>query len=292
MEPIPRDPGDDDLRRQQMIAAITEGVEAEDYAFVVEVAGGQDLLRPFEIVEYMDVKRRGSEDPVEQRRWGDGLGHYLTSLSGQEFPEDELEVINSVTERLNFDRVVSNEAVAEEPTIDGDLERSDADWRNDYFCPAGVDEGELDRLSKTPIGQSVVSYASVALRNNNAAYLERAIEAVTSFQFGSGEKLRKLLDVYIAKYAEKQAANALQNNNSAYLSRAFEAIQQFGSSEEAILALKGSLDKHIYAYAEDQVAQAIKNKNNAYIQNAADALRQYVSSEERIKAMLEELGLA
>jgi hypothetical protein len=292
MEPIPRDPSDDDIRRQEMIAAITSGVESEDYTFVVEVAGSQDLLRPFVIVEYMDVKRRGSEDPVEQRRWGDGLSHYLTSLSDQEFPEEEVEVINSVIERLDFDRVVSNETVAEEPTIDGDSERGDADWRNDYFWPADVHADELEKLSRTPIGQSVVDHASGALRNSNSTYLGKAVETITSFQFGSGEKLRKLLDVYIAKYAEQQAASALRNSNSTYLSNAIEAIQEFGSSEEAILALRGSLDKHVYAYAEQQVASAIRNKNNTYIKNAADALSQYASSEERIKAMLEELGLS
>src|SRR5258708_2264724 len=102
--------------------------ESEDYAFVTEIASSQDLLRPFEIVEFMDVKRCNSEDPVEERRWGDGLEHYLIFLDGQEFPQEEADAINTVIERFKFDRVVTNEELAQETEVGEIQGDEEPDW--------------------------------------------------------------------------------------------------------------------------------------------------------------------
>lgn len=293
MEPFPPDPGDNDLKRQNMISALTHGIESEDYEFVNEVITSQDLLRPFEIVEFMDVKRRASEDPVEGRRWEDGLGHYLTAIEGQEFPAEEAEAINSVIEKLEFERVVGNEETADEPRIQRSEMDEDADknWGDDYFKPTDIDADELERLAGTPIGQSVVKDARDAINNGNPAYLSKALETISAFQLGSSEKLRKLLDVYVCKLANKQARAAIENSNSAYLDKAIDSIHEFGSSEDAVQAMRGSLDKHVFEYAKKQIARAVANSNSAYIGKAIEALYRCVSSEGRIKAMLDELLL-
>lgn len=293
MEPSPREPNEDDFKRQQMIAAITSGIEAEDYTFVVEVASTQDLLRPYEIVEYMDVKRRGSEDPVEQRRWEEGLDNYLTALDGQEFPEEEIDAINSVVERLQFDRVVSNEDIAEEPEVRSqETDTGDIDWENDFFQPAGIDAEEIERLSATPIGLSIVEDATRAISYGDSEYLDAARQTIAKFQFGPTEKLRELLDVFVCSFAEGRANKALSYGDSSYLKESIDSLREYGSSDSAVLAMEKSIDKQIFLFAKNRLAKAAQYNDNSYVQEAIDALDQFVSTETRLAAMLSELGLA
>lgn len=292
MEPIPRDPSDDDVKRQEMIAALTNGIESEDYAFVTEVAASQDLLRPFEIVEFMDVKRRNTEDPVEERRWGDGLEHYLISLDGHEFPQEEADAINSVIERFKFDRVVSNEEIAKEPEVRDVQRDEELDWKHDYFEPLDINVDTLNRLGETPIGQSVVSDAKLAVSRGDPSYLGNARNTLSQFQFGSSEKLHKLLDVYVYLFANQRVELAVSRNDHTYIDDAMSAVREFASSEETVIAMKRSLDKMVFQYAKVNIGLATSRRDNSYIQEAIDALNQYGSSEARITAMLEELGLA
>ena len=253
MEGIPQDPDEYAERRRNMIAAITVGIEGEDYAFVIEIASHQNLLRPFEIVEYMDVKRRSGENPTEKRRWEEGLGHYLAAIEEEEFPEKEEEAINAVVHRLEFERAIDTDEVADEPRVEDDDPRShyegddeDIDWRNDHFRPVGVDMKTLGEVSKTPVGKSVVRRAEHAISTGNAQYLKDAINV----------------------------------------------IQEYGSNDEAVWALEKALDKFAFVYAKKQLERAANTGNNDYLKKAIRTLDQYVSSEARVKAMLAELGLS
>ena len=292
MESAPRNPDEENIKRQEMIAAINSGIESEDYTFVVDIARSQDFLRPYEIVEYMDVKRRSSEDPVQQRRWEDGLNNYLTSLNDQEFPEEEVKIINTVIERLQFDRMVTNEEVADEPEVQRrDADPNDIDWENDYFQPAGIDSEEIKRLSETPIGQSVVRTADKAISYGETKYLKEARLTISKFKFGSTEKLKDLLDIYVCKFAENRANKAISYGETKYLKTAIESLREFGSSDEAVLAMEKNLDKLVFEFAEKRLAKAVSYNDNSYIQQAIDALDQFVSTKARQAAMLEKLGL-
>lgn len=296
MENIPPEP-DNIIKRQHMINAITQGVYDEDYEFVVEIASHQDLLRPFEIVEYIDVKRRNAEDPVENRRWEDALGYYLDSIADSDFPEEEEEAIHAVVERLEFDRTVDNPDIADDPSWEQEEpERSDSDadidWRNDFFQHKDITQERLSKLAENPIGRSVANKCSLALSTRNATHIESALEIIQEFSFGSSDELRKLVDVYLYSFAEDRAKLAISTRNSTHFEMALDAVSRFGSDEDVIQAMESALDKYAFEYAKDRVALAASTRNNNHIKQAVETLDQFVSTPERISAMLAELGLA
>jgi hypothetical protein len=124
-------PSDDDIRRQKMLAAIEEAVLNEDDKFFNEIVRGQTLLSPLNLSDYMNVKRKHCEDPVEERRWHDALVSYLKSLHGQEMSKEDADAINAIIQEIQFEDITSNEEEAEEPEVEG--EKPDFEWDNDEF---------------------------------------------------------------------------------------------------------------------------------------------------------------
>ena len=74
----------------------------EDTEFFDSIIENQAVLDRVDIAEYLNVKRQSAEDPVEQNRWEFGLDHYLHTLTGQEFSEEEVERLKSVVQEYGI----------------------------------------------------------------------------------------------------------------------------------------------------------------------------------------------
>lgn len=294
MEYHPEDIDGGAYRRSDLIANIENGVESEDYDLVNQISGEQDILRPFEIVEYMDVKRRHSEDPVEQRRWEESLRNYLESISDQLFPDDEVEVLRSVAERLDSNQTDPDEEIDWDVALDSVTNQIDRDdFKNDRFWPTGVSKHELKRLSDSELGKAVCRIASLGIKKRNSKYIEKAILATNDLPLSQKVKLDKLLDLGVAIYSNTQGIRAALCNKDKYLNDAIKAIDNYGSDEEAVLALRSSFDKHVYEYSKKQLelaAESKKRRCEKLTKKAIRAIIDYSSSEERAELMLKELG--
>ena len=152
----------EDEARRRMLQAVADAIEKEDYDFSTQIAAQQNFLLPFEVAEYMDVKRRHAEDPVEKRRWEEALTSYLDFLAGIEFPPEEAEAIDEIIKRLEFDNVVESETVAKEQdegeTEDDNEDDDDENWEEDSF---GIDMSveEVKKIRQMPVFQHAESLA-------------------------------------------------------------------------------------------------------------------------------------
>jgi hypothetical protein len=283
-EPQPRDQSDDDLRQQQMIETLTDAVESGDCEFAVEIAGSQQLLRPFVIVEYMDVKRRSSEDPVASRRWEEALLSYLRTLSGAEFPEEEIEVINNVVSSLKFDAITSGIDTTEEAgieTTDKDVEE-DYNWANSEFLP-DVEKEELERLRGFPVFQRAESYAQgkISGRTINDAII-LIYESVSGGP--NRDNMLKAIDWYIAQKAESYAQGKISGRT---INDALTLISECASDDEARAMMNSSIDKHVFQRAESYAQGKISGRT---INDAKELIIAYASTPGRRDAMLRTLG--
>lgn len=280
-EPRPRDPNDG-AEPRQMIEALTEAIEAEDYGFMVEVAEGQDLLRPYEIVEYMDVKRRKAEDPLENRQWEYGLRHYLTTLRDTEFPLEEVEVINAAINNLEFDAIVSNPEIAEEKSARGDQDaESDLEWNNEQFQLI-IDHEEYERIIRLPLFRQAADYASGAVDGYSIGDAVRLIEKNSGGE--TKDNMRKILDWYISREAQNYAADKVAGYS---IGDAKSLIEKHASSEDTALSMRSSLDKFVFmkagAYARGEVDGYSMADAKRLIENLA-------STAERRDMMFQQLG--
>lgn len=259
-------PGDNpEELRQAMLGTLTDAVNNEDYEFVYEVSDKQDFLRPFEIAEWMDVTRRSTEDPVESRRWGDALTGYLNKLAGREFPDDETEVLEGIGKRLEFDGIVGNKQVGEEPEGAEPFDEANDDWEEDVFVIQDLEQETIEVISQSPIFRQAEKSAKLG-------YLDQAIEILQG-----AEQSRKVLDHFVYDYAVGRA-------KLGYIEEAIGKISDYASSETAAEQMRRVLDKHVYDYAKRQV-------NLGYTGQALDIIRSHASSPARRTAMLHRIGL-
>jgi hypothetical protein len=289
MEPNPNNSNEEAVQRQQMLEALTDGVENEDYDFSTQIATQQTTLRPFEIAEYMDVKRRHSDDPVESRRWEDALRNFLASLSEKEFPEDEVEVINRIIDNLEFEAITSNGDVAEEPKKPEDAGENeqkpdDENWDEDKFF-IDVDDEEIARIRNFPVFREAEALASGSAYGR--AYLDEAInQIVTSVEGQLAVTMRRVIDWYVFKEAEALASG--QAYGHPYFDDAETTINNYGSTSEVIDRMKSAIDKHVFKEAEALASGQAYGR--PYYDDAKNAVNNYASTPGRRDAMLRRLG--
>lgn len=279
----PHDPGDDDIKLRQMIEALTEAVQNEDVDFVLAITSFQQLLRPFELVEYMDVVRRGSEDPVESRRWNDALYGYVGSLEGQEFPAEETDVIDTVMANLQFDSIVSSDETADESydVLPEDEVSEDDNWEKTTFSYT-MEQEEYERIQQLPTFKKALEYASGSRTGYSIRDAVKFIEENVSPELG--ENMLKILDSVIAQKAE-QYANGRHTGYS--IKDAKGLISRFGSSDASKALMESCLDKYVYDKAE-QYANGLRTGYST--KDAKNHIIKYASTPGRRDAMLRRLG--
>lgn len=280
-------PPEDDrqIRRRLMLEAVESAINDEDYDFMNEVLHAQDLLRPFETMEYMSAKRGSLEDPVEQRRWKDALYSYSNSLDGQEFPPDEAESMKAVIDRVQFDEITQNEAVAEEPVVpDAEKREDDEDWEQTKFSVC-MDRESIDRIRGTQVFKSAEEYATGKTFSINPLRTARNV-IMTQVSGEMQTAMLKVFDWYVYLSAESYAVSKTFSTNP--LRVAQEIVNSFASSKEVQSEMKSALDKHVFRVAEDY---AIGRKFSTDPLNAArKTIEEFASIQGRRDAMMRRLG--
>lgn len=281
MELTPKEPNDRGLQLRQMIQALTDAVQAEDMEFMLDVTSSQQLLRPFEIVEYMEIVRKGNEDPVENRRWTNAIYGYAKSLEGQEFPQEEVDAINTVLGHLQFDSIVANEETADEAhdvTPEDYEEEDNENWENTTFS-YNMDPEEYERIITLPTFVMAQDYA----RGKSGYTIADAIRFIqNNVSAELGAKMRKILDPVIAQTAQEYA-----QGRSGYNIRDAKAhINKYASDEQSKALMQSCLDKHVF-----KLAEAYTQRKGGYsIKDAKAFIIEYASTPGRRDAMLRRLG--
>jgi hypothetical protein len=278
----------DEVQRQELIQTVANAVLEEDYEFVVEVAGQQSLLRPFEMAEYMDVKRRTSEDPVEQRRWGDAARAYVGSVIGQEFPPEEVEAINAVIRNLNFDDIVANEETAAEPELEApeleapELSESEVEnWEATQF-QVRLDLKTIQGVYTSTVYRQAEEAAQRLLADDPLADARHIIDSHVSGELRG--RMLLVLDWTVFQKAEEAARKILPKDP---LSDAKSIIQRYAATDRSRLDMELALDKHVFQKAEE-AAHRILPKDP--LGNAKEIITKYASVPQRRDAMLKRLG--
>ncbi len=271
-EPVTPEVVDD---RRQMIAALTEEVLSGNQDSALEIAVDQDLVRPSDLVAYMDVKRTSTQDFNEFIAWDNGLTKYLDAIKGHAFPEEEAEVIRSIM-------------VARKPSEA--RETPDLDWKNDHFKRAEVDGDDIRRVLKTNVGVAVMYCSEFAMKTKNSLYIKNAVDIIEESDSDSKEILRLLLDDTVYDLAEHNAHTALEQNELNRLRTAINIAKEY-SSDTSRGAILGSLDKFIFEAASALIDLSRQTNDSAYELQVLDFIDEYASSTERTVAMLTELGL-
>ncbi|GEM_PF-3998352 len=111
----PKDPNENPWTeaQQTFLRALEHGVLNSDHNFISQIDNGQSVLRPHEVARYMDGRRRHNEDKSEAKLWDEATEEYLTRLDGKDFPPDELEALNALTELRRLDRAAERDAAHE-----------------------------------------------------------------------------------------------------------------------------------------------------------------------------------
>lgn len=86
--------------RQRLFAAIDSSINHEDYELFEQVVEQQVLLRPPELAEYMNIKRKETEDPATSGRWEGGLKLFLLGQIGRDLSESEADALLVIIDEL------------------------------------------------------------------------------------------------------------------------------------------------------------------------------------------------
>lgn len=288
-EPLGGGTSEEELRHQ-MLSALADAVENEDYDFTTEISSSQELLRPFEVAEYMDVKRRHSDDPVQSRRWGDALVAYLDTLEGQEFPEEEAEVINGIISNLEFEAITSNSETLDHDNDTDITEEEDPDsdkddkWEDDRFT-IYIDEEEMEIIRSLPVfKQAETKAAGSGVYPPDLQGAKRYIEQHVSGELT--EKMLTILDWYVFKHAERKAQGS--GVYSPNLRDSSDTIKKYSSTEEVADRMRNAIDKYVFKEAERAA-----NGTGVYppdLVKARKIIDQFASNQGRRDAMLRRLG--
>lgn len=293
-------PSPEDNRQQQlrlMLEAVENAVAEEDYEFMKDVLHAQDLLQPFEAMEYMNLKRSACGDPVKERQWREGIIGYSHSLSGQDFPLEEVEAMRSVMNSLQFDEITRNETLADEPEATSDVTTETAElyagqnpdaWEQDQFEVAGLSPEEIREIREYVVFKQA---EAIVTDRGYKPYdkLEKAQDVIHDNTEGVvGEKMLKVFDHYIYWRAEMVATDRGYKSYDK-LERAIEMISDYASSELAEARMRSALDKHVFNRAKLTIEDP-GYKSYDKVAAGKAIIESYASTPERRNAMFRRLG--
>ncbi len=288
------DNSDGDIRRQQFLSAVTEGVLNDDHEFLRELITDQDLLQPVELAEYLDIKQRKSEDYKEKKQWLDAADLYLQTLSGREFSPEEVESLKIVIQNLQFARIIDNEEVAEEPVVKtDDLENYEVnDWGSSEFI-IKLSEEEINEVSNHAIFDRARKMADRRLVPPSGDGLQVAREMIE--ENVSNEELKAkmflVMDQVVFSRSEKMAQGRLVPSSTGdALKDAREIIEKYSSSEESRIEMRLALDKQIFIRAEKMVQGRLVPRRKNHMEEAREMIINNASTPSRANAMLNKLG--
>lgn len=282
--------------RHELLDAIETSVLERDHDAAVGLAKGTDLLRAFEIVEYLDVKDRHCEDPGQQEIWRDVLSRYLGGLTGQEFPPEEQAVITDTARRLEFENMLEGGAmVSEEGTPDIAAVESEVDaygWDSDEFH-VRLDSETIEKVKATAIWQAVEKFMKVGYRNGSYS-LEHGHWIIMKLLHGSQrEEALAVFDGNVFDDVHRSVAGEYWYIRPYGLPETVKRrIDKFASSRVVALEMQRANDKYIFRAAERALKAEDKEPwRTSPRQNAVNIINMGASSPARRDAMMDRLGL-
>lgn len=290
MSEITREGGNDDLRHELLDAIVANALK-ENYVAVAGIAKSTELVRPFEVVEFLDVKERHCDNPEDQKKWRGALAHYLDSLTGQEFPTEEASTITDVVRRLQFEAMLENDGLAlTEEELDIELSETEAyNWDADEFH-VRFDPDMIERVRATPIFQTVERFTRRTVYGNGLADGHWII--MKNLQGSRRQEMLAVFDELVFKDVNRYVSDKyvdLAKHRGAEIPKSI--IGKYVSSWAVALEMKRAVDKYIFRGAE----RALKRDKPAW-QHSPSVDAAYIigvgaSTFARCEAMMDKLGL-
>lgn len=285
-EPTPPS-GNEELRHQQMLEVLTKAVFDSDLEFSTQIATRQTSWRPFEIAEYMNVKRRHAEDPTEIQRWGAALIEFLKQIEPSQFPPGEAESLNAIARSLPLQSIASGKElddVDDKDDAELDFPPDAENWEQDKFA-IYLEKGTINRVRVLPIFKEARSF--VAGSNAKTPDLHKARSHIQEFVEGElADTMLKVIDYYVYRLAEKYAAGS--SDESSDFGSAHVIIDSFSSDDDVATRMKSALDKYVYLAAHKLVMGS--SRRSPDIVSAENIVDKYASTLGRRQAMLRRLG--
>lgn len=280
-----------DAERHEILNGLVDAVVNDDPNYINDVVAEQQGIDPVFIAEFIGVKGKRSETLDEKAKWAGALITYLDILPEAELTAEQQEVIDVVKRDMEFDRIVSNPEVGEEPEIDEPNE----DWRTVEFA-VRLSQEEVDNIRSIPTFRLAEDYAKGTRKSpySNVTTMQMAIRTLEDHFDGELlEKTRKVLDWYVYKQAESYASGKVRSpySNRTDLEVAMSVVDVCGSGEEAKVLMRQSLDKHFFARAESYASGKERSpySNVTSLEMADRTVKQFGSSISVQKAMKIEL---
>lgn len=239
------------VQQNKLLTAFSDAVTQGDHEFALQITQTQEVMKPYEILEYVIAQYRSCADLQRKLEWRTALQDQLALVAVEPLQEDEEDAIcNSIEELRKAEEAANN-------------------WRSAMFKAEAIGPAIMQQLRQTPEFSDLERYA---VRRNFAIALDIAE--------GSDEKVaylyRATIDKYLYAYAEALAA-------SGKLQSACEHIDLYASSPDVAASMRGALDKHVYEWATEVTLEKKLYANAKYVIEA------YGSTPDRCVAMLREL---
>lgn len=281
---------------QEMLAEMEKAVLEGDTDQFAAMVNEQAHIRPFELAEYIDVKRRRSPNEENRKLWRQSLDVYLGSLDGEAMPVLESDVIKGIIRDLEFEDIMSNKTVAADSfTVEkpSDIEQDPDGWFTDHFT-IELDASIVRNTESTEVFERAKrcilgDVRDVPLEKRVATARQIIINSLE----GVGQTLAlKVLDAYIFDHATRQAQGGFGKIPAeSRMDYAFQSIRQ-ASDKRAVFRMMSAMDKEVYRYAKLCRQGLIPSVPlNATHSKAKRIVMTYASSPERKVAILKSLEL-
>lgn len=291
-------------RMASMLDTLGEDITSGHHEAATELIDNQTFIAPFDMAKWLEFQRTGMDDTEENFwHWSRAVRQAISRINGEErqsLPNSDLGWLVRVTEKLEFDIIVSNPAVAEEVNVPEmpswePEEIAEArpdypyDWREDKFevdlQPDVIEGMKLDPLFRRAVNElSIKSDKSFADRIDTAKSIIRQ-----GFRGERKGTALKVLDGYLFEHIELVLKGEQADETKDVFADAKE-MTFLASSDSVRRRMSGAVDKYVFDLAGDYLVEHIKGTNSPEYE-ARLIINTYSSTIERRTAMLEDLGL-
>ncbi|GAC1499266.1 MAG: hypothetical protein NVS1B10_01800 [Candidatus Saccharimonadales bacterium] len=276
-EPI----GDDNLRIVKIQRAIEEAVIGREFDWMVDVARHQKLQTPFEMIQFMDDKRKNSENDESKSLWREGLFSYIpTVLDGLE--SDEATAVAKLFIELEFDEIILNPSIAVEPAR-YDKPQVFTSWE-DATIHIDLEPEIFNEIRDSALFKEIVSKVRASLSEETIA---EAIEIInTKAEAGYKLGMHKIMDWFVSQLADTYAHGIIEGQD---IAEGKQLIDRYASDLRSAKMMHASMDRYIFARAESHISPDAEDGYSP--ESAKKIIEQYASTPEICQAMLNRLGL-
>ncbi|MBA3757320.1 hypothetical protein H0X09_00410 [Candidatus Saccharibacteria bacterium] len=268
-----------------MLHALANGITCSDYEYASEIAINQTYLRPIEIAEYMEVKGRYAEDPIQRRQWRDALGQYLKDLQGIELPNNEFEEIEELIHKLEPGEIISKADVVADSNDTAEYQPDAENWEHETFF-VNLEKERILKLRQLPVFQAAEEHAKG--KDEVDPNLPMSLEHIRTYVGGGmAAEMYQAIDWYVFIEAERHALG--RGDTRPNFNKASKTIDLCSSSPEVAQRMRSAMDKYVYREAERAILGDEFSESD--VERVQEFTALYASTPDRRDAMLKRLGL-